>query len=542
MLLLVHMLPTSMITAIATSAAAGKNPWLPLAMIFLLAAPESVPSVLMNAELHDQLHSLGPVELLWSLGGVFGVMALADSLADKIGFIEKWFVPISTAWRPFAGIACATIIGVAAAREVTFEPETAPVVQASLLAGSSVVVLTVGVAALFTWISTMSKTGVRLLLTMIPVPGLKLAHSFVDDFFAFAATVAGLAFADTFLVPILLTLYLAVGIVTGPLLTRLTWIHFCIGWALLRKGKWVVFSDEAVLPEPPGWVTTYLQEQGLAGATVVPSYVFQAPTVGRCRVGHLILAADKTIFLTRVMFRPRAFSIDEAALSRVGMADNSTNRVVTLVSRLPSGALREVHVYLFPALEQDVLPAIERGLAGFVRVRIESESARVALPGYGDRERSVRYRPAEKAGSLRLQGLVTIAAAIVGGVLTGGVFIPIGTGYFLSPFWRRGLVGWLLTGYLSLCVLGSFGMAWPAGVLYASLLNVVVLRDLTRNALKARVDGYVDRRAWLPIVASSVWVPLGGLAAPEDRWAEGAEEPLTDGTWRAIMRAVQADG
>ncbi len=527
-----------MIAAIATSAAAGKNPWLPLAMIFLLAAPESVPSLMMNDELHHQLHSLGPVALLWTLGGVFAALALADSLADKIGFIEKWLVPVSTAWRPFAGIACSAIIGVAAAREVTVEPEVVPVVTASLLAGSSIVALTVGVAALFNWISTMSKTGVRLLLTMIPVPGLKLAHSFVDDFFGFAVTVAGLAFGDTLLVPILLSLYLAVGVFTGPLLTRLTWIHFRIGWALLRKGKRAASGDDAELPEPPKWVNAYLRESRLEGATVIPAYVFRAPSVGRCRVGHLVLGDDKTVFLTRVMFRPRALVIEERDLSRVGLSDNSTNRVVTLVSRLESGALREAHVYLFPALEDEVLPAIERGLGAFARVHIESESARLALPGYGDRDRSVRYRPAEKAGSLRLQGLITIIAAVTGGLLTGGVFIPIGTGYFASPFWRRGLIAWSLSGYLTLCVLGSMGLGWPAAVLYASLLNVVVLRDLTRNALKARVDGYVDRRAWLPIVSSRVWVPVARLASEADRWTEDADEPLTDGSWRAIVAVI----
>ena len=103
-------IPGSLVAAVATSAAAGKNPWLPLAMIFLLAAPSSVPDLMMNADLHRQLHGLAPVEVLWTLGGVFAVLALADSLADKVGFIEKWLVPISTAYRPFAGIACATAV------------------------------------------------------------------------------------------------------------------------------------------------------------------------------------------------------------------------------------------------------------------------------------------------------------------------------------------------------------------------------------------------------------------------------------------------
>ena len=54
-------LPSSMVAAVASSAAAGKNPWLPLALIFLLAAPSSVPGVMMDPALHGQLHSLGPV-------------------------------------------------------------------------------------------------------------------------------------------------------------------------------------------------------------------------------------------------------------------------------------------------------------------------------------------------------------------------------------------------------------------------------------------------------------------------------------------------
>lgn len=526
-----------MVAAVATSAAAGKNPWLPLGMIFLLAAPSSVPEIMMNADLHRQLHALAPVEVLWTLGAVFGLLALADSLADKVGFIEKWLVPVSTAWRPFAGIACATLIGVAAARD-SVEPPAPEVVEASLLVGTSVVAVTVTVSALFSWIATMGKTGTRLLLAMVPIPGLKLAHSFVDDFFAFGATVAGIAFGDTVLVPVLLGLYLAVGVVTGPLLTRLTWIHVKIGWALLRKGRRAAAGERGALPEPPAWVKAYLAEHGLEGASVIPSYVFRAPSVGRCRVGHLILGRDRTVFLTRVMFRPRALVIEEASLSRVGYADTTTNRVVTLVSRLPTGALGEAHVYLFPALEDEVAAALGAGLEGFVRVRVDSPSARAGLPGWADRERSVRFLPEDRAGSLRLQGLLTIAAAVAGGLLTGGVFVPIGTGYFASPYWRRGLVAWLLSGYLSLCVLGSMGIGWPAAVLYASLLNAVALRDLTRNALKARVDGFVDKRAWLPIVATRVWVPAAGLEHEAHRWTEAADEPLTDGSWRAMVQML----
>src|SRR5690606_12214825 len=211
-------IPSSMVAAVACSAAAGKNPWLPLALIFLLAAPDSVPAILMDPELHRQLHGLGPVELLWSLGAVFGVLALCDSLADKVGFIEKWLVPISTAWRPFAGVAVAALVGVAAAPDVP-DPQLA-IVQADmgLLVGGSVVVLTIALGSLGTWIATMGKTGIRLLMTMVPVPGLRFAHSLVDDLFALGASIAGLAFASTPLVAVLVALYLAVGIFTGPLL------------------------------------------------------------------------------------------------------------------------------------------------------------------------------------------------------------------------------------------------------------------------------------------------------------------------------------
>lgn len=533
-------IPSSMVAAVACSAAAGKNPWVPLALIFLLAAPSSVPSILMEAELHQGLHGLAPVEVLWTLGGVFLALALADSLADKIGFIEKWLVPISTAWRPFAGVAAASLIGVAAADQATTAlPEPAVVTaDAGWLAFGSIVALTVALAALASWIATMGKTGARLLMTMVPIPGLKLAHSFVDDLFAFAASVAGLAFGHTTLVAVLVLLYLAAGIVTGPLLTRLTWISVRIGWSLVRKG-WRAMREEPPLPSaPPAWLSKWIAAERLEGASAVPAYVYRAPSVGRCRAGFLVLAEDRVAFVTRVMWRPRAYAIEEARLARVGYADTATARVVTLVERLESGALREARVYLFPAREDEVLAVLEEGAAraALVRVRPDGEAARRGLPGFADRERSVRFLPASEAGSLRLQGLVTIAAAVIVGVLTGGVFVPIGAGYLLSPFKRRFVLGVLASGYLSLCIALSMGLGWPAAVLYASVLNVLALRDLTRNALKARVDGYVDRRAFLPLVASRVWVPASAPIAARDR--ELGAEALSDGTWRAVVRLL----
>ena len=36
-------------------------------------------------------------------------LTVADSLADKLPFVERWLVPISTSWRPFAGIAVSSV-------------------------------------------------------------------------------------------------------------------------------------------------------------------------------------------------------------------------------------------------------------------------------------------------------------------------------------------------------------------------------------------------------------------------------------------------
>ncbi|MFK7988087.1 MAG: hypothetical protein AB8I08_18855 [Sandaracinaceae bacterium] len=540
-------IPSSLVAAVACSAAAGKNPWLPLAMIFLLAAPESVPDFVMASELHGPLHGLMPVEALWSFGAVFGVLAVADSLADKIGFIEKWLVPVSTAWRPFAGIACSTLLGVAAAQgtDVEVAGEVASQLrmavsqpaEASVLVGSAVVVLTVAVSAVYTWIATVSKTGIRLALSFVPVPGLKFAHSLLDDFFAVGATIAGLAFGDTVFVTVLVVLYLVVGLMTAPVLTRLAIIHLRIGLGLLRKARNKVAEAGTGVPAPPAWVQAWLGAQGIEGATVLPGYVYRAPELGWCRGGHLVLADGKTAFLTRIWWRPRAWVVDEAALARIGLAETPTARVVSPVERIASGALRSVAVYLYPAVEDEVLPAIEGGAreAGLLRVSRDSESARNGLPGYADRAQSVRFAPASDAGSLRLQGLLTIAGAIGVGVLTGGVFVPIGLGYLVSPFKRRAVLGLLVSGYFALCVLGSMGLGWPLAVLYASILNAVALRDLTRNALKARVEGYVDRRAWLPLTATRVWVPRDGMVSSADRHVESTPDPTADGGWRAVM-------
>ncbi|MGE0788221.1 MAG: hypothetical protein AB7S26_21290 [Sandaracinaceae bacterium] len=535
-------IPSSVIAAVASSAAAGKNPWMPLALIFLLAAPESVPGVLMHEDLHRELHALGPGALLWSLGAVFGVLAIADSLADKIGFIEKWLVPVSTAWRPFAGIACAAIVGVAAAgtTRVPEPPSEIVTADAGLWVGGSVVALTLVLGSLTTWIATMGKTGARLVLLMVPVPGLKLAHSIVDDLFAFGATIAGFAVGDHALVVGLVLAYLAVGVFSGPILTRLTWIHVRIGWRLLRKA-FRASDAEPIERPPPAWLAKWLTQNELRSASLLEAYAYRAPKLGLCRAGYLVVHDGGVAFVSRVRFAARAWQIDAAALARVGLSESSTERTVAIVERTPSGALRQAHMHLFPQHASEVDRALDEAArrGGWVRVKPTSETARRALPGYADRERSVRFGPARDAGSLRLQGLLTIAAAIISGLLTGGVFVLIGAGYLASPYKRRFLVGLLISGYLSLCVLGSFGLGWPAAVLYACVLNAVVLRDHTRCALKAYVEGFYDRRAWLPVVAARVWVHAGSLLGGGDRHDPEAVDPASDGTWRTVVALLK---
>src|SRR5687768_9160473 len=104
------LIPSSVVAAVALSAAAGKNPWIPLGLLFLLAAPDSVPPILIDPALHAQLHAIAGAEVLWTLGIVFSILAVLDSLADKLPFVERWLVPVSTTYRPFAGVAVASII------------------------------------------------------------------------------------------------------------------------------------------------------------------------------------------------------------------------------------------------------------------------------------------------------------------------------------------------------------------------------------------------------------------------------------------------
>ncbi len=546
------LVPSSVMAAIALSASAGKNPWIPFAILFLLAAPAGVPTWMMDPYLHASVHELGPPGLLYGLGGLFLALSVLDSIADKVPFIERWLVPVSTTWRPFAGAAVATIIAIGTAQGASRAAETAQTVAAvvteprfiaadfgAIALGLSTFVLTILGGTVFGALATVGKTGTRLLLSLIPLPGLRIAHSFLDDFFALAVAFVGVSHGTNIVFVVAAGLYLAVGLVTGPLLSRLAFIHLRIGIGLVRKGWRKMRGAPPAAPEPPpAWLAKQLTAHGIDPATVttLPVYAYRAPIVGRCRAGLLVIANGTVWFAARAMFKPRILEVSHDELARIGLAQTSTNRMITLVERLESGALRETVLYLFPAVEDDVLPLLERGSqgAGLARVRIESESARAGLPGFAQRGGSVRFLPAEEAGSLRLQALTTIVTAVGIGLLTGGVFIPIGAGYAVSPFKRRFLFGLAVSSYLGLCVIGSVGLGWPAAVVYATLLNAIALRDLARNALKAKVDGFVDKRAFLPPVSDRVWVPESGLRAEADRWQEGDAVPVTDGTWRKI--------
>jgi len=541
-------IPPSIVAAVACSAAAGKNPWIPLGLLFLLAAPDGVPSLLMETDLHTALHGLGPSELLWVLGIGFLALAVAESLADKLPFIERWLVPVSTAWRPFAAVAVAAIIGYAVTTAPVHETLAAaralPIATADsgLWWSGSVMLLAILGGAVFGWIATIGKTGVRLLLSLVPLPALKLAHSFLDDLFALVVTIAGLAFGDSLIVLLAAVVYLVVGLATGPLLARLTWIHFRIGWGLLRKALRRATGEQPRTHRAPRWLERALVARGVdtSKAALLPCYAYRAPEVGRCRAGMLVLAPDAVCFATRVWLRPRLLWIDEERLARAGLSETATARSLSLVEHTSAGGLRDVTLHLFPAVEQEVLPVLETGAAhaGLSRVRADSDSARRGLPGFAQRNSSVRYLPVEAAGSLRAQALLTIACAVFFGVLSGGVFIPIGAGYALSPFLRRFFLGLAMSGYLSLCVLGSLGIGWPLTVLYAVVLNTIALRDLARAAIKARVDGFVDKRAFLPSVCQRVWIPERAVASPQHRWRAGDALPVTDGSWRAIVAVL----
>ncbi|MBW2460231.1 MAG: hypothetical protein JRH11_01210 [Deltaproteobacteria bacterium] len=552
-------IPASLVTAVALSAAAGKNPWVPLGLLFLLAAPASVPGMFMEPELHAALHHLGPQALLWTLGGLFISVACAESLADKVSWISNWLVPLSTMWRPFASVAVAAIIAYAVAdaqpvavEALAFMPVgltgelPVDVVRAEFdwLLGGSLFAITLTLGGVYGWLSTIAKTGTRLVLALVPLPSLKILHSFMDDFFSVSLSLAGLAFGDSLLLAAGLGAYLVVGLFTGPLLTRLTWINFRIGIALvhkLRRSR----GAEAEIARAPAWLMRAVTDLGgdPAAAHLVPCYAYRAREAGRCRAGFLVLAEDTVYFATKVGWRPRLVAFPHATVTRVGVAQSTTARTVAIAEDTDNGGILEVVFYLFPSVEEDVLPLLEEATTatGLVRVRPDSEASRSGLPGYAQRGQSTRFWAPEDAGSLRAQALVTTACAVAGGVLTAGTFIPIGFGYLLSPFRRRFVVGLFLSLYLTLAVIGTAGFAWPVAVIYAVLLNTLALRDLTRAALKARVDGYVDRRAFLPMVSERVWVPPTRVTRESDRHRASDHVPLTDAPWRTVVALLADD-
>jgi hypothetical protein len=548
-------IPSSVMAAVAGSAAAGKNPWLPFGLLLLLAAPDTVPSLVMDTRLHDALHALGPAGLLYGLGAFFLVLSILESLADKLPPIERWLVPVSTAWRPFAGIAVSALIAIATARATpapaaieavrVLAPPLATADLGAWFVGTSVMVASIVLGTVYGFLSTVGKTGTRLLLSLVPLPALRLAHSFLDDLFALVVCVLGFAHATNAVFVLAALLYLCVGLVTGPLFLRLTLIHLRIGWALLRKAHgWVTDDGQPTSPVPPAWLAEALRTRGVdpARATCIPAYAYRAPVVGWVRGGWLVFAPETVWFASRVLWRARVHAVAEASLARLGLAQSTTARIVTLVDRSAAGGLRETALYLYPAEEKHLVPALERACreAGLVRVRSDSDTAREGLPGYALRERSSRYLPAEKAGSLRAQALTTVVAASVIGVLSGGIFIPIGAGYALSPHPLRALAGLFFSLYFSLFVLGSAGLGWPVAVLYATLLNVVALRDLARLALRARIDGFVDKRAFLPPVSAHVYVPPRSVRTPDDAWRETDAAPAMDGGWRSVLRWLDA--
>lgn len=506
---------TSIVAAIACSAAAGKNPWVPLGLLALLAAPDEVPEFVMEPQLHASLHSMAEPGLLYTLAAIFLTLSVLESLADKIPFVQDWLVPISTTWRPFAAIAVAGILawaGIDASDAIPVE-----MADASGLSAVPLAAVALAAGTFSGWLATVAKTGIRLVLVMLPVPGLKLAHSFLDDFFALGATVAGLAFADSTFVAAIALVYVVIGFFTGPLLARLAWIHVRIMWGLVRK------ASRTGPPEPvkaPSWLASHLRAAAIDDPLLLPAYTYKAPEVGRCRSGFLVIGRDGVWFACRAFFRPKLFRVSRDTITRLGLAETTTSRVVVM-SESSSGTVRETRFTLFPADADETREPLEAALRdGWTRVEATSESARKGLVGYAAPSR--RYIAKESAGNLKAQVGVTLTAAIGVGVLSAGTFIPIGAGYLLSPFGARffGTLG--LSVYLTFCVFVSLGFGWPAAVLYGVILNAVALRDLARQSRKAEVDGYVDIEAFLPPVCDAVWVTNDRVLDPSHAWTPEA--------------------
>ncbi|MBN2192404.1 MAG: hypothetical protein JW751_06275 [Polyangiaceae bacterium] len=575
-------LPPSLITAAAAGAASGKNPWLPFGVLFLLAMFARVPEFMMEPGLHRGLHGMMPAEVFLGLAVAFLTLAVLDSFADKLSWIECWLTPLSAAWRPFAAVGVSFLIAhaVAVGEDPALAPalplpevaalargETAPALlggfgSAALGASAEtpaalapiahaatswlLYVFTLVVGTAFGLLATVGKIGTRFVLAFIPIPHLKLAHSCLDDVFAFCVTVLGL-FLDSgplsWFAMAAGAVYLVIGAFAGPTLARLTVIQFRTAYHLVSKARRRLAGEARGLPDPPPWVRRLLVARGEdpAAAVVYPVYAYRTPGIGFCRVGFLVWLPSGLCFVTRGLFRPRTLAIPTSRIARVGFADTVTVRQLVVVDESEPGRARE-HVFsLFPALGSEVELALARGAetAGWEQVRPRSPTARRGLPGSADMALGGRYVAATNAGSLNLQGLVTVFTAAGIGILTVGAFVPIGAGYLLSPFKPRFLIALVVSIYLSLLALTGAG--WPVAVFYGVVLNVVVLRDLARQAVKAHVDGYVDRETFLPPVCGTVFVPRARVMNDEDRGAGESIDPYVNGSWRKVVRALRRE-
>lgn len=522
------------------SAAAGKNPWVPFGLLALVAAPANMPDWVLEPAVHARLHSIAPEPVLWTIGVVMTVLALLESLGDKLPGVEAWLVPLSTAWRPFAAMTLATLVawaglGVPQAALPTYaDVGVEPVHSAQLLAMGPLAWagLTVLLGTFAGYLASVGKVGGRLLLTLVPVPGLKLAHSFADDAFAIIASGLGLVLADSKVVLALVVLYLVIGLFTGPWLARLTSIYVRVLLSLLRRAN----PERTALPLP-AWARAEAQAIGADPERhALRVYTFKAKQVGRARHGYLLFGENEVRFVSKVLFGVRTLRLPEAEIARIGLAESATVRAITLVGQGVDGRW-ESRFYLFPAHPDAVEASLVAGAqhAQLVAVSADSPSARAALPGHGRDDE--RYRPAAVAGDLRLQALTTILSASVVGVLTMGVYIPIGAGYVFSPFPRRFVFSTLLSIYLALSAVGTAFTALPVTIAYGVILNIVALRDLTRHAVQARVDGYVDKATFLPLPDHRVWVPRDAVAHPRD--TEVHDTLLVDGPWRLVAQALR---
>jgi len=533
--------PSSLVAAVLVSAAAGKNPWVPFGLLALVAAPTSVPSWLLDPVVHARLHSIAPEPALWTFGAVMVVLALLESFGDKLPGVEAWLVPLSTAWRPFAATVLATLVAwagldvPASALPQYTQVGTEAVASAQVLAFGSLgwAGLTVLLGTFAGYLASVGKVGGRLLLSLVPVPGLKLAHSFADDAFAIIASALGLMLADSKVVLALAALYLLVGLFTGPWLARLASIYVRVLLSLLRRAN----PDRAALVLP-AWAREQAQAIGAdPDRHALRVYTFRARHVGRARHGYLLFGENEVRFVSKTLLGVRALCVPEAEIARIGLAETATVRAVTLVGRTPTEHW-ESRFYLFPAHPDEVEASLVAGArhARLVAVSADSESARVALPGHGRNDE--RYRPAAVAGDLRAQALTTIISASVVGVLTMGVYIPIGAGYVFSPFPRRFVISTLLSVYLALSAVGTAFTALPVTIAYGVILNIVALRDLTRHAVQARVDGYVDKATFLPLPDHRVWVPEDAVVRAGDTQVHDLR--LVDGPWRLVVEALGA--